>query len=106
GDWFMDAYFASSLVSGNGGHFSSGTAGTYTLDNATLATTDSSAYFIRKLLTTATAQKGYGQPLVTNQVVGEWYHFNGGKKYEDGSGGAVTNSNNKVAPKPVRNDPG
>ncbi|MDB5049085.1 MAG: hypothetical protein JWO30_2156 [Fibrobacteres bacterium] len=105
-DWFVDNYFASSLNSGNGGHFPYGTIGTYTLDEETLAAKDSSTFFIRNLLTQAKTRNGYGQPLVSPDVKGEWYHFNGGKKFEDGTGGAATHSNNRIAPSAVRGDPG
>jgi hypothetical protein len=105
-DWFVDNYFASSLNSGNGGHFPYGTIGTYTLDEETLAAKDSSTFFIRNLQTLAKAKGGYGQPLLSPDVKGEWYHFNGGKKFEDGSGGAAGHSNNKIVPMPVRGNPG
>lgn len=105
-DWFVDDYRASSLIQGNGGHFSAGTKATYTLDEETLPARDSSTFFIRKLLTLPKAQNGLGQPLVTDQVESEWYHFNGGKQFEDGSGSVATHPNNKVMPKPVRGDMG
>lgn len=96
GDWFVDAYYASSSIAGNGGHFSYGTPGTYTLDDETLPAKDSSTYFIRKLFTTAKTSNGLGQAAISPTVKGEWYHFNGGKKFEDGTGGAATHPNNKI----------
>jgi hypothetical protein len=105
-DWFVDGYLADPLFAGNGGHFSAGTKATYTLDEETLPTKDSSTYFIRKMLTLPKLQKGYGQPLITDQVQSEWYHYNGGKKYENGTGGDMTHPNNKVQPLPVRGNMG
>ena len=105
-DWFVDGYFASAAFSGNGGHFSSGTLATMTVDSASLPTRDSSTFFIRNIMTLPTAQKGYGQPLTVTNVQGEWYHFNGGKKYEDGTGGIATHANNKVQPQLVRGNLG
>jgi hypothetical protein len=105
-DWFVDGYLASPLISGNGGHFSAGTTATYTLDEETLASKDSSAFFIRKLQTLAKASKGYGQPIINTDVKSEWYHYNGGFKYEDGSGGPMTHPNNKIQPAPVRGNQG
>lgn len=105
-DWFVDDYRASSLIQGNGGHFSANTPATYTLDEETLPAKDSSTYFIRKLLTLAKAQGGFGQPLVTDQMKGEWYHYNAGKQFEDGTGTNVAHANNKWAPKQVRGNPG
>ena len=49
-DWFEDEYYASAAVSGNGGHFSSGTAGTVTFDEETLPSHDSSQYFVRNVM--------------------------------------------------------
>jgi hypothetical protein len=72
------------------------------MDSMTLATRDSSAFFIRNTMTLPTAQRGYNQPLINTAVVGEWYHFNGGKQYEDGSGNNATHANNRVQPLPVR----
>ncbi len=106
GDWFEDEYFASPSVQGNGGHFSSGTAGTVTFDEETLPAKDSSTYFIRNVMLLGKDKKGLGMPLVTDQVTGEWYHFNGGFKYEDGTGGKVSNPNNKFQPVPVRGNAG
>jgi hypothetical protein len=106
GDWFQDEYSASPAISGNGGHFGSGTAGTTTLDEETLPAKDSSTYFIRNIMLLGKDKKGYGMPLVTDQVTGEWYHFNGGYKYEDGSGGKVSNPNNKFQPVQVRGHQG
>jgi hypothetical protein len=105
-DWFVDNYYAATSVPGNGGHFGANTAGTMTLDAETLPANDSSTYFIRRILTNPANQGGYAQPLVTNQVRGEWYHFNGGKQYENGTGNNVSHANNKVQPKPVRGNPG
>ena len=105
-DWFVDNYNASSLISGNGGHFSYGTQGTYTLDDETQPTKDSSASFIRNIFLLPKAQNGYGQPLISPDLKGEWYHFNGGKKYEDGTGGDATHPNNKIQPMQVRGNPG
>jgi hypothetical protein len=105
-DLFVDDYRASSLIQGNGGHFSAKTPATYTLDDETLPAKDSSTYFIRKLLTGAKAQGGFGQPLVTDQVKGEWYHYNAGKQFEDGTGTNISHPNNKWTPKKVRGDKG
>ncbi|MDB5106694.1 MAG: hypothetical protein JWP91_4383 [Fibrobacteres bacterium] len=106
GDWFQDEYSASASISGNGGHFGSGTAGTTTFDEETLASKDSSTFFIRNVMTLSKDKKGYGMPSITDQVTGEWYHFNGGYKYEDGTGGKVTNPNNKFQPVQVRGHQG
>lgn len=105
-DWFVDGYLASPVVTGNAGHFSARTAATYTLDEETLPAKDSSTYFIRKLLTGSKTGGAFGQPLVTSEVKGEWYHYNAGKQYEDGSGNPVSHANNKLLPKPVRGNAG
>ena len=105
-DWFMDAYFGTAAIPSDAGHFPALTLGTLTMDTSTSASKDSSTYFIRKVMTLPTAQKGYGQPLVNANAQGEWYHFNGGKKYEDGTGGNVTQASNRWQPKPLRGDPG
>ena len=105
-DWFVDGYYSSAADPANGGHFSAGTNGIYTLDEETLPAKDSSVYFVRKLQTSPKSMGGLGQPLVSPTVKGEWCHFNGGKKYEDGTGGVASNTNNKFAPAPVRGDKG
>ncbi len=105
-DWFLDGTNASVSYPGNSGHFSSGTPGTAALDDETLAAHDSSAYFVRNLFSQPKTKGGYGQPLSNSQVLGEWYHFNGGMKYEDGTGGPVSNPRNTFAQKTVRGDPG
>lgn len=104
-DWFLDEYYGSVLYPGLAGHYVSGTQGTFTLDEETLPAQDSSLFFIRKVLT-APKPLGYGQPLISPTLRGEWYHFNGGFKYEDGTGGVAKNTNNKVLPAPVRGNPG
>jgi hypothetical protein len=106
GDWFQDEYFASAAVQGNQGHFGSGTAGTTTLDEETLPAKDSSTFFIRNVMTLGKDKKGMGMPLVTDQVTGEWYHFNGGFKFEDGTGGTVSNTRNQFKPVQVRGQVG
>jgi hypothetical protein len=105
-DWFQDEYYASPAVSGNGGHFGSGTAGTATFDEETLPSKDSSAYFVRNLMLLEKAKGGYAMPIQTDQVRGEWYHFNGGYKYEGQQGGKVSNPNNKFQPAEVRGNAG
>lgn len=101
-DWFMDEYSASASIAGNGGHFSSGTQGTLALDEETLKEKDPSAFFVRNLMLAAKDKKGYAMPVSTDQVRGEWYHFNGGFRYEDGTGGAVASNANKFPPAKVR----
>lgn len=105
-DWFLDGTNASVQVPGNSGHFSAGTLGTATLDEETLPTRDSSTYFVRKLFTSPKASSGYGQPLTNMEVKGEWYHFNGAQRYEDGTGGLVTNPRNSYQQQLVRGNPG
>ncbi len=105
-DWFQDEYYASVSITGNGGHFSSGTAGTAALDEETLPAKDSSAYFVRNIMTLTKAKGGYQMPATTDQVRGEWYHFNGGYKYDGQQGGKVSNPNNKFQPQEVRGNLG
>ncbi len=107
-DWFVDGYLSADTVTGgeNGGHYPSGTRANYTLDNQTLPNMDSSVYFIRKLQTRPKVSLGYGQPLIVTGLGGEWYHFNGGFRYENGQGGAVSNSGNKFKPVQVRGNLG
>lgn len=91
GSWFLDNCFASPQVAGNSGHFGANTVATATLDEETLQAKDPSLFFIRNLFTQPKDKGGLGQPLINSAVKGEWYHFNGNFKYEDGSGGAITN---------------
>ena len=107
-DWFQDEYFATSAAGqgGNQGHYSSGTPATTTFDEETLPTKDSSAYFVRNLMLLEKAKFGYAMPLQTDQVRGEWYHFNGGYKYEGKLGGTVINNRNTFQPSEVRGNLG
>lgn len=105
-EWFLDGCNASSSFPGNSGHFSANTLATAVLDDETLQPRDPSLYFIRNLLTMPKEKGGFGQPAVNSAVKGEWYHFNGGFKYEDGSGGPVANVRNTYPIKSVRGNPG
>jgi hypothetical protein len=105
-DWFQDEYFPGGNVSGNSGHFPSGTQGTITLDEQTLPSRDSSAYFIRRLMTLGKAHGGFEMPAASDSVRSSWYHFNGGFKYPGQLGGKVKNTNNKFQPAEVRGHAG
>jgi hypothetical protein len=105
-DWFQDEYYASSSLPGNGGQFPDGTSGTVAFDEQTLPERDSSAWFVRKLMVSGKDMGGFGKPSSTDQVKGEWYHFNAGYKYEGHMGIRVTNPRNRSQTDEVRGHPG
>lgn len=102
GAWFLDGCNASQAIQGNSGHFGANTTATAILDEETTQARNPSLYFIRNLFTMGKDKGGFGQPEFSTAIKGEWYHFNGNFKYEDGSGGAVVNSKHTQPMAPVR----